>query len=158
MEMIYSYIFVTWFTIKLMYNDHSRDPPNLWPLLKGGRCSEVALCYKDSYWDSKNGGHCRQVVATRRWSLAQVWLYFDLSFNRTHFQVRIFAFQFLAYAFLAIATFSSNLRARFNWNASSLNRWVLQPTSNGYAMTKKDCRHHSLESRRQSASTRFESF
>ena len=39
---------------------------NLWPLLTGGRCSEVALCYENWKWDSK------MVVAVGRWSLAQV--------------------------------------------------------------------------------------
>jgi hypothetical protein len=30
-------------TVKLVCNDHPRDK-NLWPLLTGGRCSEVDLC------------------------------------------------------------------------------------------------------------------
>jgi hypothetical protein len=50
-------------TVKLEYIDHPRDP-NLWPLLTGGRCSEVAVCYNDSNWDSK------MVVVVGRWSLA----------------------------------------------------------------------------------------
>jgi hypothetical protein len=33
-------------TVKLVYNDHPWDP-NLWPLLAGGRYSEVALCYEN---------------------------------------------------------------------------------------------------------------
>ncbi len=37
----------------------------MWPLLTGGRCSEVVSCYKDSNWDSK------RVVAVDRWSLAK---------------------------------------------------------------------------------------
>jgi hypothetical protein len=36
---------------------------NLWPLLTGGRCSEVGLCYYDLNWDSK------MAVAVGRWSL-----------------------------------------------------------------------------------------
>jgi hypothetical protein len=35
----------------------------LWPLLTGGRCSEVSSCYKDLNWDSKI------VVAVVRWLL-----------------------------------------------------------------------------------------
>ena len=42
---------------------------NLWPLLTGGRCSEVALCYKKVKMEPQNG------VVAGRWSLAQVWLY-----------------------------------------------------------------------------------
>jgi len=45
---------------------------NLWPLLTGGCCSDVALCYKNWKWDVEN------VVAVdviRRWSLTQIWLY-----------------------------------------------------------------------------------
>ncbi len=37
--------------------------PNLWPLLTGGRCSEVGLCYEVSNWDFK------MVVAVGNWSL-----------------------------------------------------------------------------------------
>ncbi len=37
--------------------------PNLWPLLNGGRCLEVGLCYEDSHVDSK------MKVAVGRWSL-----------------------------------------------------------------------------------------
>ena len=37
--------------------------PNLWPLLTGGRCSEVALCNKNRKWDTKI------VVAVDKWSL-----------------------------------------------------------------------------------------
>ncbi len=29
------------------------ETQNLWPLLTGGRCSEVALCYKNWNWDPK---------------------------------------------------------------------------------------------------------
>jgi len=36
---------------------------NLWPLLTGGRCSEVTLCYKTLKWDSK------MVVVIDKWSL-----------------------------------------------------------------------------------------
>jgi len=46
---------------------------NLWPLLTGGRCSEVALCYKKWKMGPQNGGRCRQVVVIQGWSLAQVW-------------------------------------------------------------------------------------
>ncbi len=35
----------------------------LWPLWKGGRCSDVSLCYEDSNWDSK------MVVDLQRWRL-----------------------------------------------------------------------------------------
>jgi hypothetical protein len=31
----------------------------MWPLLTGGRCSEVGLCYKDSNLNSKMKGRCR---------------------------------------------------------------------------------------------------
>jgi hypothetical protein len=41
---------------------------NLWPLLTGGRCSEIVLCYKKLKLELQNGGRCRQVVAIRRWS------------------------------------------------------------------------------------------
>jgi len=36
----------------------------LWPLLKGGRCSEVALCYKTekNRMGLQNRGRCREVV------------------------------------------------------------------------------------------------
>ncbi len=37
--------------------------PNLWPLLTGGCCSEVDLCYKYLNWDPK------MVVTVGRWSL-----------------------------------------------------------------------------------------
>ena len=37
--------------------------PNLWPLLTGGRCSEVALSYKNWKWDPK------MVVAVGKWSI-----------------------------------------------------------------------------------------
>ncbi len=37
--------------------------PNLWPLLTGGRCSEVVYCCKDLSWDSK------MAVVEGRWSL-----------------------------------------------------------------------------------------
>jgi hypothetical protein len=37
--------------------------PNLWPLLTGGRCSEVGLCYEVSNSDFK------MVVAVGRWLL-----------------------------------------------------------------------------------------
>jgi hypothetical protein len=40
--------------------------PNLWPLLTGGRCSVVGLCYKDLHRESD------MVVAVGRWPLAQV--------------------------------------------------------------------------------------
>ena len=36
---------------------------NVWPLLTGGRCSEVGLYYKNGKWDPK------MVVAIGRWSL-----------------------------------------------------------------------------------------
>ncbi len=36
-------------TVKPKYNDHTRDPK----LPTSGRCSEVAVCYEDSNWDSK---------------------------------------------------------------------------------------------------------
>ena len=38
------------FTAKPVYNDHP-GTLNLWPLLTGSRCSEVALCYKKWKWD-----------------------------------------------------------------------------------------------------------
>jgi hypothetical protein len=38
--------------------------PNLWPLLTGGRCSVVGLCYEDSNWDSE------LVFVAGMWSLA----------------------------------------------------------------------------------------
>jgi len=42
---------------------------NLWPLLAGGRCSEVALCNNNWNWDPKI------VVVVDKWSLTQIWLY-----------------------------------------------------------------------------------
>ncbi len=45
---------------------------NLWPLLTGGRCSEVDLCYLDLNLGLKYDSRCRQVVVIWRWSLAQV--------------------------------------------------------------------------------------
>jgi hypothetical protein len=49
--------------------------PNLWPLSTGGRCSEVGFMLWGLRLGLQNGGRCRQVVAIRRWSLTQVWLY-----------------------------------------------------------------------------------
>ncbi len=58
-----------------MYNDHPRDPKFVavverWSLFRGSF----------TLWKLKlgpqNSGHCRQVVAIRRWLLTQVWLYF----------------------------------------------------------------------------------
>ncbi len=34
-----------WYTVKPVYNDHPRDP-KYWPLLTGGRCSEVIYVIK----------------------------------------------------------------------------------------------------------------
>jgi hypothetical protein len=45
---------------------------NLWSLLTGCRCSEVALCYEIRNRDPQNSGRCRQVVVIRRWSLTQI--------------------------------------------------------------------------------------
>jgi hypothetical protein len=42
---------------------------NMWPLLTGGRCSEVSLCYKIEK------RHPKLVVAEDKWSYTQVWLY-----------------------------------------------------------------------------------
>jgi len=42
-----------------------------WPLLTGGRCSEVCLCYKRSNKD------LIIMAVVNRWSLAQVWLYIE---------------------------------------------------------------------------------
>jgi hypothetical protein len=39
---------------------------NVWPLLTGGRCSEVVLCYEDQNWDSK------MVVVVGKMSLDEV--------------------------------------------------------------------------------------
>jgi hypothetical protein len=66
--------------------------PNLWPLLTGGRCSEVAFCYKDLNWDYKI------TVVVGRWSLfgGGRWLRFDCTsdkvgdYFRTYFKVKMF--------------------------------------------------------------------
>ncbi len=55
---------------------------SLWTLLTGGCCSDVGLLYRHLNWDSKIESRCRQVVDIRRWSLAQVWLYF---YNLTNY-------------------------------------------------------------------------
>ncbi len=47
------------------------ETQNLWTVLKGGRCSEVFLCYKDSNLDDQ------MVVVIGKWSLTQVILYTD---------------------------------------------------------------------------------
>ncbi len=38
-------------------------PTKLWPLLPGGRCFEVPLCYKSAKMDPKICGLYRQVIA-----------------------------------------------------------------------------------------------
>jgi hypothetical protein len=44
----------------------NKGTPSLWPLLTGGRCLDVGMCYEDSNWDSKiNNGRWSQVVAIR---------------------------------------------------------------------------------------------
>ncbi len=43
--------------------------PNLWPLLTGGRCSEVGSRFK---LELQNAGRCGKVVDIRSWSLAQI--------------------------------------------------------------------------------------
>ncbi len=54
--------------------------PNSWPLVNGGRWSQVSLCYTDLNWDSK------MVVALGRWSFIQVWLYMENRSRVPHFQ------------------------------------------------------------------------
>jgi hypothetical protein len=60
-------------TIKPVYNNHLLDPKfvavvDRWSLVRGRfTLSRLQL-------GLQNGGRCRQVVAIRRWSLAQVWL------------------------------------------------------------------------------------
>jgi len=51
--------------VKPAYND-TLGTQNLWPLLSGGRCPEVTLCYKAQNWDSI------MLAVIRRWSLTQV--------------------------------------------------------------------------------------
>ncbi len=51
--------------------------PNEWPLLTGGHCSLLSSMLITLKSRPKYSGRCRQVVAIRRWSLAQVWLYLD---------------------------------------------------------------------------------
>ncbi len=65
---------IFWHTVKLVYNDHPRDHKfvavvDRWSLFRG---SSMLQRFKLGL---QNGGCCRQVVAIRRWSLAQVWLY-----------------------------------------------------------------------------------
>jgi hypothetical protein len=55
----------------------------------GGRCSEVASCYKDLNWDSKT------VVAAERWSLfgGGRWLMFDcIALNKVNISKSIVRF------------------------------------------------------------------
>jgi len=69
-------------------NDHPRDPKfvvvvDRWSLLTGGRCLEVALCYKNWNWEPKT------VVAVDKWSLfgGGLCLRFDCTFKSIkHFQ------------------------------------------------------------------------
>ncbi len=69
------------YTVKPVYNDHPRDPKfvavvDRWSLFRG----------RFMLWSLKlglqNGGRCRQVVAIRRWSLTQVWLYLKYQINK----------------------------------------------------------------------------
>jgi hypothetical protein len=47
---------------------------NLWPFLTGGRCSEVASCYKNWKWYPKMVAAIDKWSLLGRWSLTQVWL------------------------------------------------------------------------------------
>ena len=66
-KLLYPNIFKNFVSIKMLQSNlcatTTLGTPNLWPLLTGGRCSEVALCYKNQKWDPKI------VVAVDKWSL-----------------------------------------------------------------------------------------
>ncbi len=49
---------------------------NLWPMLTGGRCSEVASFYKNWKWYPKMVAAIDKWSLLGRWSLTQVWLQF----------------------------------------------------------------------------------
>jgi len=80
--------------------------PNLWPLLTGGRCSEIALCYINLNWGSK------MVVAVRR-SLTQVRLSLNFAqklsmignYSKFEFTVSFFNYLFLCCLILLLTTF-----------------------------------------------------
>jgi len=58
--------------VKPVYNDHPRDP-KIVAIVDRWSLSGDYLCYKRSNWDLKIVAIVdRQVVAIRRWSLAQV--------------------------------------------------------------------------------------
>ena len=66
------HLFITRDTVKPLYNDHPRDRKN------AGRCWQVVVVQRFKFkMGPQNGDRYRQVVGIRRWSLAQVWLYFD---------------------------------------------------------------------------------
>jgi hypothetical protein len=54
---------ILYYTVKPVYTTITHGIKNLRPLLTGGHCSEVVLCYKDLNWNAK------MVVAVGRWSL-----------------------------------------------------------------------------------------
>ncbi len=56
-------------------SDHSWDPKPVavWPLLTGGRCLKVALCYITDIRTTK----CLLLLEAGRYSLVQVGLYID---------------------------------------------------------------------------------
>jgi hypothetical protein len=58
-------------TVKPLYNDHPWDPKK-WPLLTSGRCSKYIYVIYKLLLGPQNDGRFRQVVAVRRWLLAQV--------------------------------------------------------------------------------------
>ncbi len=65
-------------TVKLVYKDHPRDPKfaavvDSWPIVVQRYLYFIKTRLKLRL---QNGGRCRQVVIIRKWSLAQVRLYF----------------------------------------------------------------------------------
>ena len=62
-------------TVKPVYKDHSRDPKivavdDRWSLFRG------SFIIKKLEKGPQKSGRCWRMVTIRRWSLAQVWLYF----------------------------------------------------------------------------------
>jgi len=101
------------YTVKPVYNDHPRDPKKVtvldrWSLFSGHLCYIVVIYVIDS-------GRCWQVVAIRRWSLTQVWLYFQLVLPEVTIFYDLFTNYGIPYVFASLG-----LILNFRKNACSI--------------------------------------
>ncbi len=64
-------------TVKLVYNDHPLDPKFAAVVDKWSLFRDISTLWVVKL-GLQNSVRCRQLVAIRRWSLAQVWLYAEI--------------------------------------------------------------------------------